>query len=526
MRSATTLLIAVLVCTGGLIAARALFGPFTIPLHVNSPLNLEGSFGLAAILLLLLRAVPVQDDRARLRLGWPDALAGAAVFVIVGAAFWRSAHDYFLSDDFVIIGHAQAFRFGLRQMFATRGGDGFFRPFTYASYALSIPWTGLDPFRWHLIGFALHAVSSAVVAVLARQLGCSRALAWFAGVLFAIHGSRPETVLWITGRFDLLSTLFVLLALVLFCAEHRWWAVGAMVCGILCKESAYACPLLMALLVWARGDDTTWQRRVRIIAPFFIAAGLLFAYRFVLYHGIGGYVTSTGQPQVLDVRVVPMLNALAVRLWATLFFSVNWAVAHGPLFGAAIALYIAGMVWLTFSRARRRDILIGAGFVLIAALPPVQQLLIGADLLKARYLYMPSIGFCLLIAHAAAGLRPSARWVVCSAVIAFNVVALGWNLSAWNYAARRTEPVCVAAASCVRGPQDRILAVGLPRILNGTYFFQNGFPECTRLQAGSPVNAEVQDTVPANLSPYSCVLTWDPSVDQVRLHTRPSTSSR
>ena len=41
---------------GLVIACRTLIGPLTFPLSVKSPINVEGWFGLSAILLALLRA--------------------------------------------------------------------------------------------------------------------------------------------------------------------------------------------------------------------------------------------------------------------------------------------------------------------------------------------------------------------------------------------------------------------------------------------------------------------------------------
>jgi hypothetical protein len=513
-RPALLALSAAMALSGLILVVRAAIGPFP---QVHSPLNAEGCFGLSAVLLLVLRAIPGALDRKRFRWTRWDLLAMTSLAGIIAAVFWRSARDYFLSDDFVIIDHARTWQFGLRRVFATPGGDGFFRPLTYASYALTLHWTGLDPLRWHIVGFALHMACAVLVLLLARRLGLSRSLAWLAAALFAVHGSRPEAALWITGRFDLLATMFVLGALVLFCAAWQpgrpallWLSVAAMVCGILCKESAYACPLLMVLILWALGGEIPLRRRVRLLAPFFAVSAALFAYRFVLFHGIGGYVTASGQPQVFHVRFIAVVNALAVRLWAVLFFPIDWAVPAGVLLAVAIAAYVAALFWMTFAAAPRRDLLLAIGFVLIAAAPPVQQLLIGPDLEKARYLYLPSAGFCLLIAYAAACMRPRARWIVCGTVLAFQTVALVSNLQAWDYAAAKARPACDAAASCVRGP---VLAVGLPRILNGAYFFQNGFPECVRMASGrATLSVKLSDSPPspAEAARYGCVLTWNP----------------
>jgi len=92
----------------------------------------------------------------------------------------------------------------------------------------------------------LHAVNSALVYVLVRELGYSRFAAWLAGILFVLHGTRPEAVVWMASRFDLLASFFVLAGLVCLL---RYWddptrrrlgylavALLSMMAGILSKE--------------------------------------------------------------------------------------------------------------------------------------------------------------------------------------------------------------------------------------------------------------------------------------------------
>ena len=499
-------LITTLAISGAVLAARTVFGTLAWPVSVNSPINAEGVFAVAALLLMALRSTPGQPGIADRRSWWPWAIALALLIAVV---FWRSAHDYFLSDDFVILHHAREYRFDVVRMFTSRGADGFLRPMTYLSYALTLPWTGVDPLRFHTIGFALHAITTLLVFALAREISFDHWAAVFAAALFAVHGTRPETVVWISGRFDQLATLFVLLAILLFVAargRHLWiaGAMLAMIAGILCKESAYACPLLMALFV-----D---RRHLKLLAPFFAAAAALFAYRWMLFGGIGGYVTTLGTPQALSVSPLSVIKTLGFRLWANLFFAVNWSMSPGVLLAIAMVLYLAALIWLAATPGRFRHLMVGVGFILIAAIPPVQQLLIGPDLLKARYLYLPSVGFCLLLGGVA-----QKRWLFYGAVLAFHIVALEHNLTAWQYAAARTQPACRAAAAC----NGRAAVIGLPRVLNGVYFFQNGFPECVRMeQPNADVTMRDHPLPPEERAAYSCVFTWDNSGASLLLEDR------
>jgi hypothetical protein len=177
------------------IAARALAGPLTWPVTVNFPINAESVFGLALVLGLLLRAdaMGAGAEVGRRALNARDALALTTIALLAAGVFARSADLYFLSDDFVLLKHAKTFWTAFPGIFVTPGGDGFYRPLTYLSMALSAPWADSNPTAWHAIGILIHAANSILVFLLARVLGLSRLPAWFAAVLFAVHGTRPRS---------------------------------------------------------------------------------------------------------------------------------------------------------------------------------------------------------------------------------------------------------------------------------------------------------------------------------------------
>jgi hypothetical protein len=474
-------------------------------------INLESIFGLAVVIALLWRSGAGPGSRPRLRLGlkldWGDALPMVSIALMLGAAFWRAARISFLSDDYVLVSMAQTFH-NYRAMFTHGGGDGFFRPLGYLSLWWTWPWAGLDPNRWHWAGLLLHLGNSLLVYILAGAIGLSRSCSWLASALFAWHGANPEAVVWIAGRFDLLAAFFALAALVAFIklweeSSLAWgaFALVSLCVALLSKESAYAVPL--AMLVYAGFRPGSWSRRIRTLAPFFLLAAIMFAYRWALQGGIGGYLGPEGQPQMLSLSLMQVAKVLALRLWAVLFFPINWTAGAGAWLEIATLVYAAAWAALAWTvRGSRERLLIPLGFVLAMALPAVQQLLIGADLEKARLVYLPAAGFCLLAASALSMVRPGLRWGAGVAFLAFNLAALLHNLGGWETAAAKSRTVCEAVAAC----SNPASVAGLPRSLNGVYFFANGLPECVRMEhtrkPGQPLHA--------------CSLTWDAAAGALR----------
>jgi len=512
------LLAAVLLTCALLIASRGLAGPLTSPLRIHSPINVESFFGLAAVLLVLLRA---KNDRTRAESHQRvNAAAALVIALFVAALFWRAANFYFLSDDFILLKYA---RFpAYHAVFTTAGGDGFYRPVSYVSMALTASYAGLSPFHWHMVGFALHATNSILVLLLAGALGFSRLPALFAAALFAAHATRPETVVWVAARADLLAAFFVLLALLAFIRSwdgpartallYRSGSVLAMILAFLSKESSYTFPLLLVVFLAWKG---VWhsKRAWYALLPFIAVAMGFLTWRWILFGGVGGYLDKAGQPEVFSLGIVPILKTLTLRLWAILFFPINWSTQPGLLLGISLVLYLGALLWLVHVPAQRRQIALPLGFVLALALPPLQQLLIGADLQKARILYLPSVGFCLLLAAAISQFKSRQQSVVALAILAFNVAALQHNLDAWRYASQKAESACAVAAACATGRTGKIAVLGLPGSLGGVYFFANGFADCVEMHRhGDPLAVDLQSP---SESVDSCVLSWDDANDEL-----------
>lgn len=573
------------------LAARALFGPFDRPFAVHSPINAEGWFAIAVALLVGLRLQPSDagPNGAAPRHGLFRAsriwIASACGLALIGAAFSGSLHDYFLADDFILLHYARDFHFDLRRVFATGGGDGFFRPVTNLLFGFTFRWAGTNPRDWHLEGLALHACNTALVFQIVRRsklegdaAASSRSYftAAFAAALFAIHGTRPEAVVWTAGRFDLLAAFFVLLSIALYLRfsdaaggwRALWWtaSLAAMALGILSKESAYAGPPILALIVILRQPRPAesrsqrhrvqdrrdlvlgwrdliwrwcelalrWREPALPLAPFFAMAFCLFVYRWVLFGGIGGYLDPSGRPQALLLTPISVIKTLGFRIWAVLTFPLDWDAVSGLAVGIAMVFYLAALAWLTTAQARARDLIAPVGFVLLASIPPLQQLLIGPGMDKSRYLYLPSAGFCWLLAAVAAGLTGTAqnwpRRAVCAAMLVFNFVALESNLAAWRHVSTLSRPACMAAAACVRERGPRLLALNVPRWINSAYLFPLGFPDCTRMEldrltASSPeavpLEVAMRDApdslpTPEEAGAYSCVLAWDSATERLR----------
>ena len=96
---------------------------------------------------------------------------------------------------------------------AHSGSHKSFRPVCSASFRINYLLGELNPYGYHLVNVALHALATVLFLVLCLHLfGGKLAVSSFAALLFAVHPVHCEAVAGIVGRADVLGGVFSLLA--------------------------------------------------------------------------------------------------------------------------------------------------------------------------------------------------------------------------------------------------------------------------------------------------------------------------
>ena len=326
------------------------------------------------------------------------------------------------------------------------------RPLTVLSWKLQ--WDGphrAAPLLWGNV--LLHVLVSVLVVLLGRRLGAGAAGAAVAGLLFAVHPVHAEAVGWVTGRAELLAAALVLGAWLAYLREGAG-AVAlscvALAMAGLSKENALAAPALFAVAdLWRGRRPLPWGR----LALLGVTAVGVFALRTT--------VLPEALPQDGPFLDTPLAGRAVVAL-NVLGYALRLLVWPEPLRieyqrdefttlrpeAALAGLLLAVVVW----RARDRR-LPALGLALTAvALAPVSHLLPIGEPFAERFLYLPSVGFCLAAGAAlealgrrekaaGSGLGLSAGVVLVAATLGLlgsraAVAVLRDDLSLWRHAAR------------------------------------------------------------------------------------------
>jgi hypothetical protein len=526
----------ILLTISGIALALGCFG--LVAHGARGPINLQAGFALVWLMSLWagatgrrMEAATDAPFTARRSLGaWVIPL-GLWVFGLF--LLGRAVDQPFLSDDFhLVFGDPYSV-----SLFWTAGGEGFYRP--VGQFVMWVARQTIPPTEvaWGVWGLALNLATSLAVGGLAycvagedpAEAGARehrRLLAWWTSALFLVHGAHLEAAVWVAGRFDVLATILVIAGLL---AALRWMRGGAggflaaslaaMTAAVATKEIAYGFPLLVALCGWYAGMA---RRKILVASGLHLLVALaLILFRFWMFAGPGGYIhEASGAPEVLNVTLLHVVKVVFTRLFAVLLFPVNWSVWPSPAEAAAITGGIVALVVLAWRDGpARRHLFFGGVWTLIAAGPAVAQLLLGADLSRSRLLYLPSVGFCMLVGRWVANL-PHRVWarVAQAGIAVASLVVLNHNLTIWRSTGEMVARACQQAAQIARRDPRPIQFDGLPNAINGVYAFANGFPVCVAHFSGRPEESfdNRSDSYEEPFDQEPAVWAWDPRAGMLR----------
>jgi len=159
-------------------------------------------------------------------------------------------------------------------------GDQYFRPlqtlFNMIDYSL---WRG-NPFGFHLTNLVLHALAACCLFFFLGNLGFSKENSFGTAFTFSIHPIIVEQLLIIAGRAEIMSFLFLLLALIFALGKSKSKTILAHVFFLLAclsKESGVLFPFLLILIGWA-------FPKYRKSWTYYIGSALTLVFYFVLRH--------------------------------------------------------------------------------------------------------------------------------------------------------------------------------------------------------------------------------------------------
>jgi hypothetical protein len=450
---------------GANLIALAIVGQYDIrfgPVHLAAtylfkPLLYVNSAFLLALVLSYRRGLTPDAESPQAGSLWPDRRFWIAAVGLVAAMYLIS---FRINLDFLDWTHrATTSHVSPWSFFTHRQYDGFYRPLTFVSLWLDDRVFGPNLWGYHIQNVVIHLVNGFLIARLAFKLGLNPTAAQWSGLAFLAVPASFEAVIWPGARFDLMSGAFVFFSLERALSGAVWMSTAAFAVGVLCKETAYAYPLLLVALFLVRRPlrlALPQRKWMAMIVAAFAATAVVVAVRIGVYGNLGGYpdVVNGGNGNfVFGPRTV---TSVFTRLPAALFL-INSGAGLPAWLRACVIAYVALLAVLLFQgiSAGRWTLLIVMSFI---AVIPIANMFgwMTQFAQQGRYLYQPVIWIVFAIAAGISVLRGEAVlmacWTTVMAVAAlFNTLAYVKMLSAVPGA------VAQAAGACGEAPCGRML---------------------------------------------------------------------
>ena len=337
------------------------------------------------------------------------ALLLAAIALIYG----NTLVNGFVSDDeLYITRNAQVVDPSLHLLFSPNPVSNVFRPVTFATFALNWKLGGPNPVGYHLLNLLLHAGATWLLYILLLELIGStpegKTIALVAVLLYAVHPIHTEAVAWAVGRAELLAAGFLFAGWILHLRDRPYASLACFALAMLSKESAVAFFPLVLLGDYAIGK---WKPRLQ----YALEGGLTLLYLGLLWKIQGGRFGQTGiSLEDNPLASLPggwrILNAARVA-WKYIALQIYPAVLSSDYSFNQIPMY---RDWRHTLPRRLRPLqpwrldlggtqtaggMDPRGRIYFAGFATTANILVPTGTIMAeRLAYLPSAGFCLLLA--------------------------------------------------------------------------------------------------------------------------------
>lgn len=419
---------------------------------------------------------------------WPQAIL-LLLALLPYAGVLRNDFAYAYDDKAQIIDNPFVHSFGhLREALTTpvwsfkdaNALTPYYRPVMTIGFLLTYRAFGPLPQGFHLISLLLHVAVVIVLFRFAERLFRDRAAAMGAAGLFALHPIHVESVAWISAVTDLELTFFYLLAFWAFLQSGETRGKGRLVgqtimlvsflLALLSKEPALTLPFLA--LIFEHGyrrdrAETTWRHKLgRYGGLWLVAAGYALARVFLL----GSFAPSARmnhlswrQTALSAVALLGQYIAKLIwpaRLAAFYVFHPSHKIFEPPVLAGIATLVVCAVIFSVLWK-HARPASFGVVWLLATLAPVLNARWMGPYVLAERYLYLPSVGFCLVAGWLGATMwrewrmpQDAGRWAVAAVAgiaAVFCVVRIVTRIPDWH------DDVTLFSSALAAEPNESIL---------------------------------------------------------------------
>lgn len=357
-----------------------------------------------------------------------------AVCVLVYGNCVRNGFTF--DDHSYVLGNTAVKSGSVAQLFVPTKANNMLRPFTFATFQLEWAAWGPRPLPYHVVNLLLHALITVLLYMLflklLESLPQAETIAFAAALLYAVHPIHTEVVASIVGRAELLAVAFLLGAWILHLRDRPILGLVCLLLAMMSKESAI-CFLALALAGdYARGKLKSIWRYVSILTVTVLFLAVFWKLKGNRFGQLS--VSFLDNPLANLPAKWRILNALRIAwkyVWLHVFpaklscdYSYNSILLYANWrhnLPAVIAVLLVLAIWIWALWTRKGEWFL-AGAIYLGGFAVTGNVLVATGtIMGERLAYLPSAGFCLLVALLWIRLERRTRtfaWVVLGVVLA------------------------------------------------------------------------------------------------------------
>lgn len=347
------------------------------------------------------------------------------IIFICFSIYGNSLNNAFVWDDIALIRDnayikdcSRAGGFFAGHMSSIEKSD-FYRPLVMISYAIDYSIWKLNTMGYHLTNILLHCLTALAVYWLVAILYGNSFIALLTGIFFAVHPVHTEAVTYISGRSDCLAGFLMVLSFIFYVKNLQKrkmkfyiFMILAYAGGVLSREAALALPLLLLIYNYTFGRELKFKE----ITPFLIVSFIYASLRLIIL----GHLAFTAD---FLQRLPGFFAAIAGYIKLLVFpFYLHMVDSKIELFSLNDPKVIAGILITAFlliyafkNRKNHSPVFFSISWFLLALLPVSNIYPLNAYM-REHWLYVPSIGFFLLLASGLSSLCARKKFYVAGIV--------------------------------------------------------------------------------------------------------------
>ena len=293
----------------------------------------------------------------------------------------------------------------------------FYRPVQTFTYLVDYSFGRLNAVVYHAVSMVWHILAALSVFGLIQILFKNGKLSLLSALLFIVHPIHTEAVSYISGRADSLAAFFMLSSFILYLKhdERResFVLVGMALSYVLALLSRENSLILLPLVLFYHYAFTRPINK----KAFGLLIGVLIGYILWRLLVIGTGSVAVGTPPTFFERLPGVFISLT-NYYRILWLPFGLHMEHGGLLfsfsepKAIIGIVLSALILFYVLSKRSKDpfLFFAAGWFVITLLPSSNLLFPINAYMAEHWLYIPSIGFFLIVARFLITQYEDQRW--------------------------------------------------------------------------------------------------------------------